>query len=419
MSSKRPTVTAVEFGSDKICVLQGRQDSAGNAEVLAFAEAPSAGAVQKGLIVDTNKASKILGDVLDTLDHSGYGERTAVYYQITGSPVQSRQGEGTVIIQDSNRIGREHVMEALEKAHNIALQPGIVSFASFDAFFLLDHARRIKSPIGEFANQLDAYVHIMTTGQKRLDMFRHILRENDFDQDITPVFSGIASAFSVLTVAEREQGVLLLDFGYGVCDYALIYEDGVYDSGVLPVGVANVANDLSIGLELPYELCLKFLQERQLGKLRSAGTHIFEYASGTGKKRYIPLDSFEKIIQLRLRETFGIIESNIRARSLASSMASGAVLCGGGALIEGAVDCMKSVFSAPVRLGKFIGITGSTADFGETPVRYASLLGLFRYALEAAAQRQEESSNQVFGVITGIADFFVERIKKIGDFQKK
>lgn len=58
-SNIRTPITVIEFGTDKICVLHGRRDEAGNAEVIAFAQAPSDGAVQKGAIVDFDKAKKI------------------------------------------------------------------------------------------------------------------------------------------------------------------------------------------------------------------------------------------------------------------------------------------------------------------------------------------------------------------------
>ena len=69
-SSARVPITVIDFGTDKIRVLHGCCDGEGGAQIVAFAEAPSEGAVIKGAIVDHAKAGKILGSVLDRTENA-------------------------------------------------------------------------------------------------------------------------------------------------------------------------------------------------------------------------------------------------------------------------------------------------------------------------------------------------------------
>ncbi len=412
----RTPVTAIELGTEKICVLHGCRDESGNAEVLAFAQAPSGGAIRKGMIYDYRETEKILGEVLDRADRalppgSSAAERKNVYVLLNGMTIASHRGDGSVVIADG-AVQEQHVADAVEKAHTLALSQGIASFASYDSFFVLDHQNRVKNPVGQHARHLDAYVHILTTEQDQLDGIRHILTSLGFEYDYIPVFNGIASAFGVLRQEEREQGVLLIDFGQGVCNYVLVCADGVYLSGVLSVGVTHLANDLSVGLELPYEKCLDFLREGRMTKLREAEKSYWEYtASVTGKRRRIPLDSFERIIELRLREIYSVILAKVREKKLLPCMSSGVVLCGGGALMENAVSAAREVFEAPVRVGVPFDVTGVMAEFKDGMASYAAVLGLLKYALADDEQQDADSMSVVREALSRVGDAVFSRFK--------
>lgn len=413
-------ITAIEFGTDKICVLHGRRDQAGNTEILAFAQAPSADAVRKGIIVDYNRAQRILGEVLERADRSlaepiRGSDRRSVYSLIGGVSVTSRRGEGSVRIYNGDRVGIQHEREALEKAHQLALPQGIVSFNSFDESFVINRNNRVKDPTGQLADQLDAYVHIVTAEQARIERLRDLIRDLGFERPVMPVFSAVASAFGVLRADEQEQGVLLADLGLGVCGYSLVREEGVYLSGVLPVGVANIANDLSVGLDLPYDFCLRFLREHRMTRLRKDGASHLDYVvPATGGRRRIPLDSFEKIMTLRLREIFTILKQIVKDKKLSYCMTCGAVLTGGGALIEGAPDTMKSVFSAPVRVGEPVGVSGVKASFDSAPVCYASILGLLKYGIDNETARDAGGMDLVVDKLAGVTEWVSRLLRKGG-----
>lgn len=408
----RAPVTAIEFGSDKICVVHGTRDENGNAEVLAFAQAPSEHSVRKGTILDFEKAMRILGEVLDRADSSlpSISRRENVYCLLNGVSIASRRGEGTVMVY-TEKVEPRHVDEALDKAHSLALPQGVESFNSCDGFFVIDRSNRVKDPTGRIAEQLDAYVHILTVERNYLQKVRTLFRDQGFDCKVEFMFDGIASAFSVLRPAEREEGVLLIDLGAEACDYVLVCAEGVYLSGVLPVGAANVANDLAVALDLPYDFCEHFLQDSRMTKLREAGTNFLEYTvSVTGKKRRIPLDSFEKIIDLRLREIFSIVLNKVNEKNLTPCMNSGIVLTGGGALLEGAAENLRSVSGVPVRIGEPFGISGVKAGSDTPPPCCSAILGLLKYALEDDLLQKPDSMDYVRDALSGVAENLLQKI---------
>ncbi len=394
----RGTITAVEFGTTKVCALHGGRDRNGNPVVYGFGERPCEGSMCKGDIVDFSAAVNALSKALEDADKSA-GEdydRGSVYCVVSGSGVSSRQGEGNVYIYEEDRkIREEHIQEAVAKAQNLSLSPEQVALNAFDSYFLLDSRRRSKCPIDQTATRLDAFIHLIFAERNRIDNFRSALKEFGFEGEITPVFGAVASGYGVLSKDEKEQGVLLVDLGGGLSDYLLVQDDGVLLSGVVPVGMENVANDLAIGLDLNIAQCRKFLLDGRLDSIRREGGAFVELSGAVaGTTRKIPVSSFEKIIELRLRELFSIVKADVDAKGLGRLLGAGAVITGGGACVPAAPEMFKDVMGMHVRVGEPSGVSGAVTGL-DNP-RYSSILGLLKYAIDM------ENANGAPGIAGGI-----------------
>ena len=405
--------TLVEFGTDKICVLSGTC-SDGNPEIVSFVQKSSAGSVVKGSVEDYNTALKILREALEISDKiSGFsGDRKKVYYLLSGTSVTSFQGEGSVLIDSPDRkVNEKHINDAAAEAQKAVFSADLCNVNSFDAYFMLDRRKRVADPYGAIAERLDACLHIISAEKKQLENINAIFRELGFENGGEPVFSGIASAFGALNNDEREKGVFLVDFGAGCCDYIMICNDGVLLSGVLPVGVHHIANDLSIGLNLPFDVCLRFLKESALENLRKNGQSFMEYKDGAGRARRIPLDSFEKIIDMRIREVFTILRGYLEKAKLLSYINTGVVLCGGGAVIPASQEIAHDVFRTHVRIGEAAGFTGAMSAFEYPAPCYTAIQGLLRYA----AEYEDEYPSAMDGfrnAIVGLGERFLSKFGK-------
>ncbi len=418
-SSGQTIITGIEFGTDKICAVHGRPDQNGNIEVLSFASLPSRNSVVKGTIVDQNAALNILKSVLEESE-KGLGKfsrsEQQVYFLINGMHVSSQFGEGTVLNYNEDRkITAAHVQKAIENAKNLAVSTDLVNIQVYDSSFLLDGTKRTFNPIGSLAEKLTAVIHIVFADKKRIDMVQTILRELGFESGY-PIFVPLADAYGVPTQDERSQGTLIFDYGAGVSSYVLLYREGVLLSGSIPVGVNNVANDLAVALELPYEYCQKFLRESRLETLRGEGQNYIEYkVSGGGAERIrrIPLDSFEKVIDLRQRETFGILKKELERSGAFTYLRNGVVMTGGGSMIESAPATMANVLNVPVRCGETMNVTGALSAFRSAMPCYSAILGLIKHA--AALEEDSPSSGNGLGrTMVHATDQFLQGLKNLG-----
>ena len=418
-SSGQTIITGIEFGTDKICVIHGRPDQNGNIEVLSFASQPSRNSVVKGTIVDQNAALNILKSVLDESE-KGLGKfsrsEQQVYFLVNGMHVSSRFGEGTMLIyNEDKKVTAAHVQQAIESAKNLAVSTDLVNIQIYDSSFLIDGSKRTFNPIGCLAEKLTAIIHIVFADKKRIDMAQTIFRELGFESGY-PIFVPFADAYGVLTQDERDQGTLLFDYGAGVCSYVLLYKEGVLLSGSIPVGANNVANDLSVALELPYDFCQKFLRESRLETLRGEGKNYVEYkvtSGGAEKIRRIPLDSFEKVIDLRQRETFNLLKKELERTGTITYLCNGIVMTGGGAMIESAPATMANVMNVPVRCGEVMNVTGSLSAFLAPMPCYSAILGLVKHAA-TLEEDSPSSGNGLRRTMVHATDQFLQKMKDLG-----
>jgi len=410
MFQSRNYITAIEIGTSKVCVLIGESDQDGNLSVKGYGERSAYGAVSKGEITDFNAVIELLSAALDEADTlAGHNmiDPDRVFVGVTASDISSFQGVGNVFISsDDRRVSDEDVNEAVRNAQVKPLPRGHIAINSFDSYYQIDGIRRIKNPIDQVADKLEAYIHVLHGDENRIENFLSALRDVGFDEKVVPVFNGVASAFGALTEEEKENGVLLVEMGAGTTEYVAIYNFGMLLSGVLPVGLDHVANDLAVGLDLHIAQARRVINEGSYYQLKQAGKPVLELKSATGGVRHIPVNSIEKIIDLRMREVFQIINSRVRKEDLLIN--TGGVLSGGAALMPQALDVFKSVFEIPVRQGRPLDLTGASTDL-DSP-RYSSIWGLLKYG-DYLVRSSESRSRK--GIWERVMDSFDNALKPV------
>ncbi|MBR2364174.1 MAG: cell division protein FtsA [Lentisphaeria bacterium] len=416
VAADRNSILCIELGTSKISALRGTVDKGGNPVVVNFASEPSEGAVCKGEIVNAPAVSSILDKVLARLDMRGGrgAEKGRIYCSVSGPSIRSRQGEGNVMIYEGDRqVTRNHIIEAVEKAESIALPPDQIALNTFDSYFMLDSRYRTANPIGHSATRLDAFIHSISADRNRIDTVRSLIRDLGFDTSVSCVFSGVGSLYAVLREDEKNKGTLLIDIGSGLTEYVLVKQDGILLSGVIPVGMDNLANDLAIGLELGMEQCRKLIQENRLAQMASSGGSFMEFpGGGHNAKRRIPVGSFEKIIDARLVELFSILREKVGENDLFRQIESGIVVTGGGSLFAPVPDTLRRVMGLHVRCGEAADVSGVMNDLAPS-CRYASLLGLLKLASEDLEQEGSGKFGQMGDMLEGAGGKIMGKIKDI------
>jgi cell division protein FtsA len=184
----------------------------------------------------------------------------------------------------------------------------------------------------------------------------------------------------VLTEDEKDLGVCVVDIGGGTTDIAVFGGGAIRHTAVIPIAGDQVTNDIAVSMRTPtqYAEDIKIRYACALSQLANPDETIEVPSVGDRPPRRLARQTLAEIVEPRYEELFGLIRDEVRRAGLEESVATGIVLTGGSAKMEGAIELAEEVFHMPVRLGVPQYVSG-LVDVVSNPI-HATGVGLLLYA---------------------------------------
>jgi cell division protein FtsA len=259
----------------------------------------------------------------------------------------------------------------------------------------LSNGREVVSPVGAQVAKIEAECMLVFGQGQVLDTTRDLLGHVLGDVPLRPVFSGVAAGLAALSPSDIEHGALVIDLGGGVTEYCVYKSPGCFHTGQVTVGCEHLVNDLHIGLKLESNECAAVL--RDLPRYGSVilkddgGKRRMPVGSGVVSKREVPVAAVEQIVDLRLRELFGVIRDDLLSHNALERVDRGIKLCGGGALLPGVERLAQDVFDHPVEVVGPRLVVGDRMQLLQSP-RFVTPVGLLRLGRIMLAGEREDAS---------------------------
>ncbi|OGM84907.1 cell division protein FtsA, partial [Candidatus Woesebacteria bacterium RIFOXYC1_FULL_43_18] len=245
--------------------------------------------------------------------------------------------------------------------------------------FIVDGEAGVRDAVGMSGVRLEVDTHIISAASAAVKNIKKAVNEVGVEiEDL--VFSGLASAESVLSPTEKELGCVLVDIGGGTTSIAVFIDGALAYSGVIPVGAKNVTNDLAIGLRVSLEAAekIKIALSSKKPKDKEEDDEMDLERLGISEIRKISKKTLlEGIMRPRLNEIFTMVRIELEREGLANRVPSGAIVTGGGAETAGVVESARRMLSLPVRIGVPGGVGGLIDDIMQPS--FASSVGLLLY----------------------------------------
>jgi cell division protein FtsA len=381
-------VVGVDIGSSKVATIIGQIQEEG-INILGVSEVPSRG-IRKGQIVDIEEAASSINASLDAAERMAGYSVDRVFVSLSGVHILSQNSKGIVAISTPNgEIGPQDVERVLEAAGAISTPSTTAILHVLPKTFTVDGEAGIKDPVGMTGVRLEVDTHIITANSVSVKNVQKVLEQEAGVGVSQVVFSGLASALSVLTDTERELGVVLIDIGAGITNVCIYVDGALSYSSVIPIGARHITNDLAIGLRISLESAEKIKlylskkhgkkhrdeepQEEQSDEIDVAALHLVEELKKVSQKTLV-----DGIIKPRLNELFTFVGIELKKSGFATQTPAGVVITGGGARTAGAQESAKRMLSMPVRIGVPANVTGLIDDV-ENP-SFATSVGLLFFA---------------------------------------
>jgi len=382
-------IVGLDLGTTKVCAIVGEVKDSGQVDIIGIGISPSHG-LKKGVVVNIDSTVESIKKAVQEAELMAGVEINAVYVGISGGHIKGLNSHGVAAIKN-REVGPADVARAIDgaRAVNIPMDQQILHVIPQE--FIIDDQDGIKDPLGMSGTRLDVKVHIITGAVTAIqNIVKSCSRAGLHVNDL--VLQPLASSRAVLTSEEQELGVAVVDIGGGTTDMALFREGSLWYTEVLPIGGNHLTNDIAIGLRTPASEAekIKIKYGCALASLVKHEETLDVPSVGGRPPRLLSRQILSEIMEPRVEELFGMVQQRLKKTGYEDMLASGIVLTGGTALMEGVQDAAERYIGLPIRRGTPKNI-GGLMDVVNSPV-YATGVGLVLYG----AEEQQEAAPRKF-----------------------
>ena len=368
-------VTALDVGSSKIACLIGRAEH-GSLRILGAALRESQG-IKGGTIVSLDLAEESIRDCVAAAENHADARIQNVLISLTcGQPVSVTSR--AVMSLDGALVTDAHLRALLADGRAKCKLDNHEIIQSAPTAYVVDEARGVRDPSGMFCQRIGVAMHAVAVKPSPYQNLKLAVERCHLNV-VGSLFAPYASGLATLTEDEKQLGATVIDMGAGVTSIAVFLEGHLVHADVVPMGGYQVTTDLARMLSAPLSAAerSKTLFGAALGDLE-LGADVVAISQmgedGEGAAMRVPRSMLTRIIQARLEETLGEVQSRLRASGFDVAAGRRAVLTGGACQLAGVRELTSRVLNKQVRIGKPQNFPGLPA--ASSGPDYATAIGL-------------------------------------------
>ncbi|MBC8311034.1 MAG: cell division protein FtsA [Candidatus Marinimicrobia bacterium] len=413
MTDEKRIITGIDIGTTKIAVVIAEWSNKDEMKIMGVGKSPSIG-LKRGVVVNISETVQSISDAIHEAEKQADHQVTEALVGITGDHVRGINYSGVITVNKNNNrqpvgqeISQSDIQRVLEHAQSINLSPDRRILHVLTQEFKVDDRSGIKNPQGLSGHRLEAKVHLVTSAINTEKDIRTCMEKAGVEI-LDFVLEPLASAYSVLDVNERDLGVVLIDIGGGTTDVIVYRDGGVMHAGAIPIGGANITNDIAYGLQTTREQAELIKCKHGSARTALADPEENITIAGTGGRdsKTVSQNQLASIIEPRMDEIFRLAKNEINKSNYQGENTFGIVLTGGGARLSHVEDLAQDIFKQPIKIGK-PELQGGISEKVNNP-RFSTAVGLIKYGI-----KNWESLDYGDETITSIFHEFYSKLKKL------
>ena len=378
-------VVGLDIGTTKIAAIAGRRDEFGKIEVLGYGHTESIG-VRRGVITNIENTVNSIQTAIKQAQENSKVTIHTVNVRIAGQHIRSIQHRASTIRPNpENEISQADIDQFTSSIYNIAMNPGEKIIDVLPQEFIIDGEAGVKDPKGMLGHQMGASFHIVTAQTSAAQNIMKCIEKSGYNLQHL-ILQPLASAEAVLSLDEKEAGVVLVDIGGGTTDVAIFLDGIIRHTAVIPFGGEIITEDIKAGCSIikkhAEDLKVKF------GSALASENRAEEVVAIPGLRgrapKEITLKNLAKIIQARMEEIIEAVYQEIKSTGLEKRLIAGIVLTGGGSMLKHIEQLTQFITGMDTRIGyPNEHLASNSADEMTSPM-YSTGLGLVLMGMQRA-----------------------------------
>jgi cell division protein FtsA len=397
VGKKDPIVVGLDIGTTKICAVVG-EVGGDQVNVIGLGTYPSKG-LRKGVVVNIESTVQSIKKAVEEAELMAGYQITSVYAGIAGGHIKGLNSHGVIAVKN-REVGPNEVKRVIDAASAVAIPMDREVIHIIPQEFIVDGQDGIKDPVGMSGVRLEGRVHIVTGAITSAQNIVKCANRAGLDVDDI-VLEQLGSSEAVITPEEKDLGVAIIDIGGGTTDLVIFANGAIKHTAVFSVAGSHVTNDIAMGLRTPVEEAekIKIRYGCSLVSMVRKDETIEVPSVGGRKPRVLSRQTLAEIIEPRVEEMLTFVYDEVVRAGYAKLIASGVVLTGGSAILDGMPELAEQIFNLPVRRGTPLGI-GGLVDLVNSP-KYATGVGLVLFGSKNKAQsRFKVGEGNIFSKVT-------------------
>jgi len=330
-------------------------------------------------------ADSIAG-AFDKLKDATKSSLSTVFLSLSGTHITGQNAMGLfTLLEKNSEITRKDLQKCISQANAGTVTYDTDILHNIIISYAVDSQGEIENPVGMFGNKLETNCYIVTGKTLAIQNVLKAINYAGFEVEEL-VWSGLANGFACLSDYEKQMGAVLIEIGASLTNIAIFSDGKLRLARVLPIGSNGWTEEISKRLRVPFDIASKLKQryggiyDRELHNLKLQEVVAIPNLSKEKVTRKEILDALEPSVNSLLFEIQQILSTNDNAKYASN----GAVITGGGALLEGFAEKAEAAFNMPVRIGTSKNV--KTQDLSLNTPACSAALGLVNYGFKKIRQ---------------------------------
>ncbi len=377
---KQSILTVVEICSSKVVCIIAKIEGK-KSEILGIGYVKSDG-VRSGIISDIELAQSTVKNAVNDAEKVSGIKVGKVFLSLSSNYLLS-QSLTTEIPTISKSITHRELNKLLMDAIQICKNRDLEVIHTFACNYILDGQHGISNPLGMFGNRLSCNFHILSVASNSILNLHTVLSKAGLE--INGYIAGIySSGLSILSQAEIDNGIILIDFGSEVTSIGIFQNEQLIYVDSIPIGGRHITSDIAKIFCIPKSEAERLKNIYGLAIKSDIDSNDVVEIKRDNEKTIIKHDELTAIIQARLEEILHIVESKIKEFKI-----NNVVITGGTARISLLKDLINTILNCKTRVGYPQNIDFSNNN----SLELTSVLGVIKHVVDNMQETSNTGSN--------------------------
>ncbi|HEX4078419.1 MAG TPA: cell division protein FtsA [Rhizomicrobium sp.] len=368
-------VAALDVGTSKTVCLVGKAEPA-SLRVIGASLRESRG-MRAGTVTSLEHAQESIQDAISAAENMADLQIRNVLVSVNCGAPQSITARAAMTLGGA-LVSDSHLLELIANGRANCGLDGHEIIHCAPTSYVVDEARGVRDPSGMYCERIGVQMHAVAVKPSPLQNLKLAVERCHLGV-VATLFASHASGMAVLTPDELQLGATVIDMGAGVTSIAVFMEGALVHADLVPKGGFHVTADIARMLSAPLSAAerIKTLYGAALGDIETGTDLVAVPQTGENEEdavMRVPRSMLTRIIQPRLEEILGEVQTRLRASGYDVAAGRRAVLTGGACQLAGMRELVQRVLNKQVRIGRPQGLAGLAASAAGPD--YATAVGL-------------------------------------------